>query len=428
MRIAVFENLPPGGAKRAAYEFGRYLAPRHAVDLYQLSTTSTRAFDLGPLVHAVYRYRYAPLFGLLDQRLAQGHLAPRSVTLFRPLRAVHRRIAADLGRRGYDVVLAHTDAMTQSPYLLRWLPAGLGIYYCQEPLRVVREREVLRAHRRNLSRSRPPLGALRVLEDRWVLARLSRGDRATVSLVSQILVNSEHSRREVSSAYGREATVCYLGVDPDVFSPSRDGARDHEVLSVGAPVTAKGNELIIQALATLPATVRPRLRIMAGSSIGVDALRARAKAVGVVVEFESSVSDALLAAHYQRAIACIGASRMEPFGLTALEAMACGTPVIAIREGGYRETVVDGETGLLVDPTPESMGAAIGRLAASPTDVRQFGGRGRAQVLHQWTWAQSGARLEAILHGVLESRQGVGRRGPARSDKHQGSPPSRHPR
>jgi glycosyltransferase involved in cell wall biosynthesis len=397
MRIAIFENLPPGGAKRAAYEFGRHLTTRHEVDLYQLSTTSRRAFDLGPLVRAVYRYRYAPLFGMLDGQLAHGHLAPRSITLFRPLRTLHRRIAADIIQRGYDVVLAHTDAMTQSPYLLRWLPPRVSVYYCQEALRVTREPAILAAHRRTLMASRPPIGTLRVLEDRVVLARLAAADRRTVQAAGTILVNSNHSRQQVLRAYARDATVCYLGVDPDIFSPAAGDQRLNEVLSVGSPLLAKGHDLIIRALALVPATNRPRLRVVTASMEQAETLTSLAHGLGVELTFESTITDAALAERYRHALACLCASRMEPFGLTALESMACGTPVIAIREGGFPETVLDGETGLLVEPTPDSMGTAIARLASSPDEARRWGSRGRANVLEKWTWAQSSHHLEELL-------------------------------
>ena len=169
MRIAIYENLPPGGAKRASFEFGRFLAGRHEVDLYQLSITDNRAFDLTPSVRQVYRYRFAPLGGLLDARLAGGHYAPRSYMLFGPLRRLHRRIAHDLRGRGYDVVLAHTDAMTQSPYLLRWLGDVPSVYYCQEVFRVRYEPLVRALHRQRLRQSRFPVSALRLIEDAWVL-------------------------------------------------------------------------------------------------------------------------------------------------------------------------------------------------------------------------------------------------------------------
>jgi glycosyltransferase involved in cell wall biosynthesis len=400
MRIAIYDNLPPGGAKRAAYELGRRLAREHDVDLYQLDTTSRQAFDLSPDVRHVFRYRYAPLFGLLNTRLARGHLAPRSLTLFGPLRAVHRRIARDMNERGYDLVLAHTDAMTQSPYLLRYLRAGVGVYYCQEALRVTREPAILAEHRRALRRSPEPIATLRVLEDRWVLPRWQRADLETVRQASAILVNSHYSREQVMAAYGREATVAYLGVDEELFLPQPAGPRDREVLSVGAPIALKGHELTVRALSLVPAAIRPRLRVIASASADRDALALTARRLAVEIGFESQLSDRDLAARYRRALATVCAARMEPLGLTALESMACGTPVIAIKEGGFLETMVDGETGLLVNANPEALAAGIATLASSPTEVEQLGRQARAHVLRGWTWTQSAQRLEDILAGL----------------------------
>ena len=400
MRVAVYDNLPPGGAKRAAYELGRRLARDHEVDLYQLSTTSREAFDLSTDVRNVFRYQFAPFFGLLNQRLARGHLAPRSLTMFAPLRALHARIARDMIERSYDIVLAHTDAMTQSPYLLRWLPRGVGVYYCQEALRVTREPVILAEHRRALRRSAEPIASLRVLEDRWVLGRWQRADLETVRRASVILVNSHYSREQVMAAYGREATVVYLGVDEEVFSPQAHGPREREIISIGTPIALKGHELIIRALSLVPAPIRPRLRVVASASADRDALAATARSVQVEVVFESQLSDRDLALRYCRALATVCAARMEPFGLTALESMACGTPVIAVREGGFLETVLDGESGRLVDPYPEALADAIATMAADPAEVERLGRQARAHVLDGWTWSQSARRLEDILAGL----------------------------
>jgi glycosyltransferase involved in cell wall biosynthesis len=400
MRIAVYDNLPSGGAKRAAFELGRRLARNHDVDLYQLSTTSREAFDLSPDVRRVFRYEYAPLFGLLNTRLARGHLAPRSLTLFGPLRAVHARIARDMSTRGYDIVLAHTDAMTQSPYLLRWLSPGVGVYYCQEVLRVAREPAILSEHRRALRRTPEPIATLRVLEDRWVLPRWQRADLETVRHASAILVNSRYSREQVMQAYGREATVASLGVDEDLFFPEPGGFRDREVLSIGSPIAIKGHELVVRALSLIPATIRPRLRVIAPASADRDALALTARRLEVDIAFESGLSDGDLVLRYRRVLATVCASRLEPFGLTALESMASGTPVIAIAEGGYLETVVDGQTGRLVDPTPEALAAGIASLASNAADVEQLGLQARAHVLRGWTWAQSAQRLDDILAGL----------------------------
>jgi len=239
-----------------------------------------------------------------------------------------------------------------------------------------------------------------VLEDRWVLPRWQRADLETVRRAEAILVNSKYSREQVMAAYGREASVAYLGVDEEQFSPQPAGSRDQEVLSIGSPVALKGHDLILKALALVPGAIRPRLRVVAPASADRDALAATARRLQVEIAFESQLSDRDLGTRYGRVLATVCASRMEPFGLTALESMACATPVVAIKEGGFLETVVDGETGLLVDPTPEALAAGIARLASNPAEAERLGSQARAHVLRGWTWAQSARRLEDILAGL----------------------------
>src|SRR2546426_4488692 len=257
MRIAIYENLPPGGAKRASFELGRYLAQRHQVDLYRLTVTDYRAYALAPLVNQVYAYPFAPLGRVLEGRMKGGHYAPRSYTLFGPLRRLHRRIAADVRGRGYDLVLAHTDAMTQSPYLLRWLKDVQTFYYCQEVLRIRDERVAQQVHRRHLGESPFPIGTVRVLEDLVVRRRLVATDAANTAAARVILVNSKYSRERVWAAYGRNALVCYLGVDAERFRPDPTVTRRREVLSIGAPALYKGHDLVIEVLSLVPADPRP---------------------------------------------------------------------------------------------------------------------------------------------------------------------------
>src|ERR1700686_2535605 len=152
MRIAIFENLPRGGAKRAALELGRFLAANHELDLYRLSTTESKALDLAPFCRELYTYPFKPLGGRLDDRLAGGKLTPRSYTMFGPLMRVHRQIAIDVDHRDYDVLLTHTDSYTQAPYLLGYLRQVPSVYFCQEPFRFLEERQHLEVHRAGLRR------------------------------------------------------------------------------------------------------------------------------------------------------------------------------------------------------------------------------------------------------------------------------------
>lgn len=397
MRIAIYENLPPGGAKRTSFEFGRYLARQHEVDLYRLSITNNRLFDMAPFVRRVYRYPYAPFGGLLNGRLTLGHYAPRSVTLFGPLKRLHRRIAADIRSRGYDRVLAHTDSMTQSPYLLRWLDAVPGLYYCQEVLRIRDERAAQEAHRRQLMQSGFPVGRLRVMEDTVVRRRLAPEDAANVAAATAVLVNSKYSRERVWAAYGRDATVCYLGVDPEIYRPDPTVARQREVLSIGSPPNQKGHPLVIQALARIPDDRRPALRVVTPNPVDAMPLQRLASDRNVRLTVEHGLDDSTLADRYRSVIATVCAARLEPFGLTALESMACATPVIAVDEGGFRESVRDGVTGLLVEPQTGALARAIESLIDRPEQIVAMGNAGRAWVTDAWTWEHAGRRLEREL-------------------------------
>jgi glycosyltransferase involved in cell wall biosynthesis len=397
LRIAIYENLPPGGAKRASFGFGRHLASRHRLHLYRLSTTDNRLFDLAPYASQVYVYPFRPLGGLLDGRLHAGHYAPRSYTLFRPLRSVHRRIAADMRGRGYDLVLAHTDAMTQSPYLLRWLDKVTNVYYCHEILRVRHEREAQAEHRRELSASGFPVGALRVLEDRLVLPRLAAADATTTAAAQTIVVNSRYTRERVRAVYGRDAIICQPGVDVEAFSPDPVSTRRREVLSIGSPPLRKGHLLVIEALSCIPADRRPALRVLMAGPSDARRLERLASARGVQLIIEWGLDEAALVERYRAALATICAARLEPFGLTSLESMACGTPVIAIDEAGYRESVEDGVTGRLVEPRAEQLARAIDALVGDPQGARMMGEAGRARAVEQWSWAHAGRRLESEL-------------------------------
>jgi glycosyltransferase involved in cell wall biosynthesis len=398
LRIAVYENLPPGGALRSSFEIGRELLRRgHSIDLYRLSTYVDKGpFDLGPLVNRLDVTEYAPLRGLLDSRLRAGHLAPRSYTLFGPLERVHRKLAERIKAGGYDVVLLHPDAMTGAPHVLRWLGGLATVYYCQEPPRFAQERTVLEQHRRNLASSRGLVGPARVFEDTLVLGRLAAADRKNAQQARVIVVNSVYSRERVWAAYARNAVVCYLGIDPHRYAPpATPDPRRNEVLSVGGPIAAKGHLTIVEALALM--SPRPALRVVIPRGADPKALHAAAAQRGVDLLVEAGLSEEEMIERYRHAALTVCAARLEPFGLTPIESLACGTPVVAIREAGYRETVVDGVTGILVEPDPKSIAAGVGQLINDGSRASGMAAAGREDVLKRWTWARTGDQIEAIL-------------------------------
>ncbi len=399
----MYENLPPGGALRTSYEIGlRLMRKGHSVDLYRLSTYSEKGpFDLAQQGATTHLVQYRPLLGALESRLRDGHLAPRSYTLFAPLRRVQRRIAGEISAGGYDAVLVHPDAMTYAPYALRWITGAPTVYYCQEPPRVATERAVRERHRSNLASTPHGIGLARTFEDSLVIGRLVEQDALSASHASVIAVNSIYSRERAWAAYARNAVVCYLGIDPELFkAPEREPVRRREVLVVGSPAGSKNYELVVDALGRLPASSRPALRMVSPRAGGTDSIEGLAQTRGVELAVDVGLSEPALIERYQQALATVCAARLEPFGLTAIESMACGTPVVAIREAGFRESVTDGVTGILVEPEAAALAEGIGRLASDPTAASKMGKAGRADVTGRWTWDRTVSQMERILEGA----------------------------
>jgi phosphatidyl-myo-inositol dimannoside synthase len=225
---------------------------------------------------------------------------------------------------------------------------------------------------------------------------------------------SAHSRTRALEALGggtAEIQVIPPGVDP----PDRPGAADAERPTI---VTVsrlrdwyKGHDVMLEALTDVRRQVPGVRWVVVGDGPLEGALRERAQALGLddVVEFLGAVSDerrdALLAGAHVFAMPSREPSDSaggEGFGIVYLEASSFGLPVVAGNVGGPREAVLDGETGLLVDPTdPTAIAAALTRLLKDPERARAMGLRGREWVKREFSWEAAGVQLRTVLHSVL---------------------------
>jgi glycosyltransferase involved in cell wall biosynthesis len=159
-----------------------------------------------------------------------------------------------------------------------------------------------------------------------------------------LVANSENVRTRIQKFYRREAVVIHPPVNIDQFKNTKKTKGDY-YLYLGRLARGKGIDVIVSACTKLNVPLK-----IAGTGPILSELKKKA---GKSVEFIGAVSDEDRVRLYAGAKAFIVASEDEDFGITQIEAMAAGTPVIAVRAGGYLETIIEGKTGEFFESVKE---------------------------------------------------------------------------
>lgn len=408
MKIAIYHNIPSGGAKRALYEQVVRLAKHHQVDLYYLSTNDEHFLDLRPHVHQSFRY---PFFALHRRRIWQALEWISYAIEVVVFQRTARRIARDIEQRQYAIVYIHQCEFSHIPVLTRLIRTTPTVIYCQEPWRAIYEPRMLFS---STASPRPVLpvheAILRLL---WLcqwpwIQFMKRHDRQNIAAARTVLANSRYSQTYIAQAYGVSPVVQYLGLDETLFTPANGGTHPAYLLSAGGIAPAKGFDQSILALAQVDQHIRPKLIIAADRTSGSvlqTYLERLAQENRVQVEFRSQITDQQLVQLYQQATALLYTPVREPFGLVAIEAMACGTPVIGVREGGLLETIQDGVNGLLVERSAKHLAEAITRLLATSSMREGLAAACRASVVPKFTWTTSVQHLETIFKAIAHDHR-----------------------
>lgn len=388
MKIAVFHNLPSGGAKRALYNSVRHIVRAgHQVDLHVPSTADEDYLSLKGVVSGFHVY--SPRATRMGIVLSSFRKAFRLFQSLADLERLQKRIAEAINSGPYDVVLSEQDQFTNAPFILKYLKKPT-VYYCQQPFRA-HEAIVAKVAQ---AAPRLPEPAYRRVWQAQMRRRLSRLDRHNVACAKYILANSYFSREAILRLYGLNSFVSYLGIDTALFRHLGLPKEDF-VLSVGTYFPHKGFDFVIRALSLIEKQIRPRLVIVGNSALpGWQAyLQQTAAKLNVNLEMKINVPESELVNLYNRARLFVYASILEPFGLAPLEAMSCGTPVVALMEGGVRETVLHNETGILTDRDEEAFAVAVRDLLKNEGLTRQMGIMGADVTSKRWTLEQAGDRL-----------------------------------
>ncbi|WP_210649303.1 glycosyltransferase [Nocardioides sp. SYSU D00065] len=296
-----------------------------------------------------------------DHRLALPLLAPTSSRM---------RVEA-------DVVVASSSGWAHG-----FDTSGRTVVYCHNPARWLYQTDEYLGGSAWRSPLGPPLIAMRPLLTRW--------DRRRARDVDVYVANSRVVQHRIAETYGREAELLPPPHGMDASAP-RESVAELEgwsgyALVVSRLLPYKNVDVVIEA-------VRGSGRRLVVVGRGPEEARLRAT-LPDNVRLLGGLSDAQLRAVYAGAGVLVAASH-EDFGLAPLEAAAFGVPAVALRGGGFLETVLEGETGLFFDrPAPEDVAAALAASDAQAWDADRL--RARAE---QFGEARFIDRIRAIALG-----------------------------
>lgn len=406
MKLAIFHNLPSGGAKRGLHGFTRELALRgHQLSEIRLSTADSAFLPLAPFVTAAQVIQFdprnhfpkrIPILGSYLDAITAAH------TLHR-LNRVSREMANQIDAQDYDAVFAHDCVIALNPPILKYLTVPTT-FYCHH----ARRGQYYASPSSEADSQQNGLITFtsirtRVYQFAWKIywAYFSALETASIRSANHRITNSTFSSKMLYQDFKVSSEVIHYGIDSVAFSPANVDEGNF-VLAVGALTPQKGYRFLVRAIAAVPPEARPPLIILSNvkNTAEEQALRVLAAQLSVELNVQSALDQATLLRYYREAKVFVYTPFMEAYGLAPLEAMACGKPVVAIQEGGVRESVIHGTTGYLVERNENTFAEALCRLLNNAQLRRSMGDAGRQQVLQEWSWTKSGDKLDAALQNI----------------------------
>jgi glycosyltransferase involved in cell wall biosynthesis len=312
------------------------------------------------------------------------------------------------GRRGeFDIV--HDNQSLGYGLLLIDRQLGLPVIATiHHPITVDRKLEVQHA----------PGLYLKLTVHRWY--SFTSMQTRVASRLQRVMTVSKSSFRDIVRDHKVDPdrmAVVPVGVDPDLFRPLPEVAPvpGRLITTASADVTMKGLRYLLEALAKLRTERDDVHLVVIGKRKEGGASDRVIKKLGLEghVEFVSGVPERRIIELYSEAQLAVVPSLYEGFSLPAIEAMSCGTPVVATTGGALPEVVGDdGDTALLVPPGDSEALATSVREALDRPELRStIGARGRQRIIERWSWRHTAERTVEQYRARLEQARGGHQRG-----------------
>jgi glycosyltransferase involved in cell wall biosynthesis len=286
----------------------------------------------------------------------------------------------------YDLVISSSNMAAKGVITS---PHQLHICYCHSPARFAWDQQKLYLEQSGIK------GGLRGMLAQLMLHYIRGWDVRSAHGVDVFLANSQFVRHRIEKAYRRDATTIYPPVDVEQFA--LQAVKEDFYVTASRLVPYKRVDIIVQAFAKLP----EKSLVVIGSGPELARIRRLAtpnvRVLGQVPN--ETITDCL-----RRARGFIFAAE-EDFGIVPVEAMACGTPVIAYGRGGATETVIPGITGILFPKqTAESLLLALERFEVSPWDAAQI--RRHAEQFSRDSFRRAFRHEIATAWALFQNRRG----------------------
>lgn len=336
----------PGGAGRVALEVGERLSNTYRVVAI---SQQSNGFHRKSYPGVIFKDTGGPVTSKLGFWL-----------LFPYWYLQYAKIANSYLKMGKTLIFINVFPANWMGFLYKFFHRRIpAFYYCHEPSAFIHF-----SHWRRAITSMPKRIIVQVLTP--LLAVI---DRSLTKMPEKVFVNSKYTKQLVEQIYNREATVAYPGITNAYETISK---KKNLIISVGRLSKFKRFDMVIKAFSQMK-NKDYRLAIV-GEGEEKNALIKLASEQGVEgrVDFPGFVSNKQLESYYRQASIFVLASPGEPFGLTPVEAMAAGTPVITDRTGGPAETVINDKTGWTIEMNEGRLSATLDKAVSNKKKLEEM--------------------------------------------------------